>query len=140
MAALQARVGLDSEKWTHEQMARVAWDCFAAARRIDSVEPPIGFDELLDRPFFADPLRRHDIAPITDGAAAIVLAADGRARELRENPAWITGIDHRIESQSLGVRDLADSESSRAAARPPRAAGRTRSTWRRSVRHSPTST
>ena len=53
-------------------------------------------DELLARPFFADPLRRHDIAPITDGAAAIVLAAGDQARELRENPAWITGFEHRI--------------------------------------------
>ncbi len=52
----------------------------------------------MNRPFFADPLRRHDIAPITDGAAAIVLAADGRARELRENPAWIAGFrtPHRV--------------------------------------------
>ena len=124
MAALQARVGIDSEKWSHEQMARVAWDSFEAARRVDSVEPPISFEELLDRPFFADPLHRHDIAPITDGAAAIVLAADGRARELRENPAWITGIDHRIESQSLGVRDLTDSVSTRAAAQTA-AGGRT---------------
>ena len=115
MAALQARVGLESEKWNYEQMARVAFESFAVARRVDSVEPPISLDELLERPFFADPLRRHDIAPITDGAAAIVLAADGRARELRENPAWITGIDHRIESQSLGVRNLTDSASTRAA-------------------------
>ena len=79
---------------------------FAQANRVDSLEPAISVDDLLDRPFFADPLRRHDIAPITDGAAAIVLAADDRARELRENPAWITGIEHRIESPALGVRDL----------------------------------
>ena len=57
---------------------------------------------------FADPLRRHDIAPITDGASAIVLAADDRARELRENPAWITGFEHRIETPVLGARDLTD--------------------------------
>ncbi|MEI7715506.1 MAG: thiolase domain-containing protein [Mycobacterium sp.] len=117
MAALQARVGLDSGKWTEDQMARVAIDSFAAAPRIDSVESGTSVAELLDRPFFADPLRRHDIAPITDGAAAVVLAADGRARELRENPAWITGIDHRIESPSLGVRDLTESPSTRAAAK-----------------------
>lgn len=117
MAGLQARLGLDSGKWNELQMARVAFDAFANARRVDSVEPPISIDDLLDRPFFADPLRRHDIAPITDGAAAIVLAADDRARELRENPAWITGIEHRIESPSLGVRDLTESPSTRAAAR-----------------------
>ena len=32
-------------------------------------------DELLAEPYLADPLRRHDCAPITDGAAVIVLAA-----------------------------------------------------------------
>jgi acetyl-CoA acetyltransferase len=110
-------MGLDTGKWTPEQMARVAFESWAQGRRVDSVEAPISVDELLERPFFADPLRRHDIAPITDGAAAIVLAADERARELRENPAWITGIEHRIESPALGVRDLTQSPSTKAAAR-----------------------
>ncbi|HEY2500553.1 MAG TPA: lipid-transfer protein, partial [Mycobacterium sp.] len=117
MAGLQARLGLDSGKWNFEHMARVAFDSFANAKRVDSVEPAISMDDLLERPFFADPLRRHDIAPITDGAAAIVLAVDDRARELRENPAWITGIEHRIESPVLGVRDLTESPSTTAAAR-----------------------
>lgn len=102
---------------THEQMARVAFDSFTNARRVDSVEPPITVGELLARPFFADPLRRHDIAPITDGAAAVVLAADNRARELRENPAWITGIEHRIESPALGARDITESPSTKLAAK-----------------------
>lgn len=116
MAGLQARVGLDSGKWTDAQMARVAFDSFAQAKRVDSVEASANVEQLLDRPFFADPLRRHDIAPITDGAAAIVLAVGDRARELRENPAWLTGIEHRIESPALGVRDLTESPSTRAAA------------------------
>jgi acetyl-CoA acetyltransferase len=117
MAGLQARLGIDAGKWSESHMARVAFDSFSNARRVDSLEPAVSLDELLDRPFFADPLRRHDIAPITDGAAAIVLAADDRARELRENPAWITGIEHRIESPALGARDLTESPSTRAAAR-----------------------
>jgi acetyl-CoA acetyltransferase len=116
MAGLQARIGLDSGKWTHEQMAQVALDSFGQSERVDSEKQAKSIDELLGRPFFADPLRRHDIAPITDGAAAIVLAADDRARELRENPAWITGIEHRIESPALGVRNLTESPSSKASA------------------------
>lgn len=116
MAGLQARIGLDSGKWTHEQMAQVALDSFAQSERIDSEKPAKSVDELLSRPFFNDPLRRHDIAPITDGAAAIVLAADDRARELRENPAWITGIEHRIETPALGLRDLTVSTSTAASA------------------------
>ncbi len=116
IAGLQARLGLDAGKWTAEQMARVALDAMAAAPRTDSVPPAETVDELLSRPYFADPLRRHDIAPITDGASAIVLAAGDRARELRENPAWITGIEHRIETPVLGARDLTTSPSTAASA------------------------
>jgi acetyl-CoA acetyltransferase len=117
MAGLQARAGLDAGKWTAEQMAQVALDSYAAAGRTDSEEVTGSVDELLARPYFADPLRRHDIAPITDGAAAIVLAAGDRARELRENPAWITGFEHRIETPILGARDLTASPSTAASAK-----------------------
>ena len=116
-AGLQARLGLDSGKWTVEQMAQVALDSMNASSRTDSVEPASSIDELLSRPYFADPLRRHDIAPITDGASAIVLAAGDKARELRENPAWITGFEHRIETPVLGARDLTTSASTAASAK-----------------------
>jgi acetyl-CoA acetyltransferase len=117
MAGLQARFGLDAGKWTAEQMAQVALDSFAASDRTDSEKPAKSIDELLARPYFADPLRRHDIAPISDGASAIVLAAGDKARELRENPAWITGIEHRIETPVLGARDLTTSPSTQASAK-----------------------
>jgi len=116
IAGLQARLGLNAGKWSFEAMAQIALDSFAAAERVDSERPAKSVDELLDRPFFADPLRRHDIAPITDGASAIVLAAGDRARELRENPAWITGFEHRIETPVLGARDLTTSPSTAASA------------------------
>ncbi|ODR04532.1 lipid-transfer protein [Mycolicibacillus koreensis] len=116
MAGLQARVGLDAGAFTAEQMAQVALDAMTAAPRVDSVPAATSVAELLDRPFYADPLRRHDIAPITDGASAIVLAAGERARELRERPAWITGFEHRIETPVLGARELATSPSTAASA------------------------
>jgi hypothetical protein len=53
---------------------------------------------------------------VLDGAAAMVLAVGDRARELSESPAWITGIDHRIEAPALGLRDLTRSPSTRIAA------------------------
>ncbi|KAA0090331.1 lipid-transfer protein [Mycolicibacterium sp. P1-18] len=115
-AGLQARFGLDAGKWTAEQMAQVALDSMNAAGRTDSLELAQSIEELLDRPYFADPLRRHDIAPITDGASAIVLASGDKARELRENPAWITGFEHRIETPVLGARDLTTSPSTAASA------------------------
>ncbi len=117
MAGLQARAGLDAGKWSEEQMAQVALDSFAAGGRTDRHEVTGSVADLLAQPYFADPLRRHDIAPITDGASAIVLAAGDKARELRENPAWITGIEHRIETPVLGARDLTTSPSTAASAK-----------------------
>ncbi len=73
-------------------------------------------EELLAEPMIASPLRKHDCSPISDGAAAVVLAADDLARSVCERPAWITGIDHRIEAHDLGVRDLTRSPSTALAA------------------------
>ena len=60
---------------------------------------------------------------ISDGAAAIVLAAGDRARQLATRPAWIAGIDHRIEPHALGARDLARSISTTQAAAHAHARG-----------------
>jgi hypothetical protein len=59
-----------------------------------------------------------DVPPthVADGATAVVLAAGDRARALCSRPAWIRGIDHRIEAPALGVRDLTRSPSARKAA------------------------
>ena len=117
-AGLQARLGLDSGQVDRraDGPGGAGLHDAAPSAPIPS-SPPRSIDELLARPYFADPLRRHDIAPITDGASAIVLAAGDRARELRENPAWITGIEHRIETPVLGARDLTTSPSTAASAK-----------------------
>ncbi|HEX5945171.1 MAG TPA: thiolase domain-containing protein [Acidimicrobiales bacterium] len=113
LAALQARACLDAGVTTAEEMAEIA----ARSRRAAADNPFAqlqGSDDpavLLKEAEIAAPLRRHDCPPITDGAAAIVLAAGDRARELTAAPAWIRGIDHRIEAHSLGVRDLTTSPS-----------------------------
>ena len=117
LAALQARACLDAGVTSPAEMAAVAARSREAARtnpfaQLQGSDDP---DRLLAEPEIAPPLRRHDCPPITDGAAAVVLAADDRARELAERPAWIRGIDHRIEAHGLGVRDLTASPSTRLA-------------------------
>jgi acetyl-CoA acetyltransferase len=73
-------------------------------------------EKLLAEPYVADPLRAHDCAPVGDGAAVVILASAERARDLCERPAWITGFEHRIDSASLGARDLTQAPSAAAAA------------------------
>ena len=117
IAALQARACLDAGVTTTDEMARIA----ARSRRAAADNPFAQLqgsddaDVLLKEPELASPLRRHDCPPISDGAAAIILAAGDRARSAVERPAWITGIDHRTDGHSIGVRDLTDSPSTRIA-------------------------
>jgi len=73
-------------------------------------------DALLGEPYFCEPLRKHDLPPISDGAAALVLAAGDKARSLSSQPVWVTGMDHRIESHHPGLRDLTTSPSTALAA------------------------
>ncbi len=119
VAGLQARLGLDAGKWTAEDMAEVARRSRAAAKANPNAQlsGDVDVEALLAGEYVADPLRAHDCAPITDGAAAIILARGDRARELCERPAWITGIEHRIDSPAIGSRDLTVSPSTAAAAR-----------------------
>jgi acetyl-CoA acetyltransferase len=46
----------------------------------------------------------------------VILAAEGRAERATARPAWITGIDHRIEAHQLGARELTTSPSTTQAA------------------------
>ena len=73
-------------------------------------------DSLLAQEYIRQPLRRHDVPPITDGAAAMVLATGDRARKLVDRPAYITGFDHRTECHNPSFRALDDSPSTRLAA------------------------
>lgn len=118
MAALQARVALDQGVCTERDMAEVAVRNRANGQHNEFAQLTGEFDveTLLNDPYIVSPLRKHDCAPISDGACAIVLAAGDVARAHCERPAWIRGIDHRIEPHSLGVRDLAASPSTATAA------------------------
>jgi len=108
VAALQARLGIEAGLWSEKDMAEVAARCRTAAvsNPAAQVSGYAAARDLLGAPYVADPLRAHDCAPVGDGAAVVILAAGARARELCERPAWITSFTHRIESGSLGARDL----------------------------------
>ena len=118
IAALQARLGIEAGAWTEAQMAEVAVRSRAAAvtNPRAQLSGQVSAEKLLGQPYVADPLRAHDCAPVGDGAAAVILASADRARELCPRPAWITGFEHRIDSASLGARDLTTAPSAAAAA------------------------
>ncbi|WCO66136.1 thiolase domain-containing protein [Iamia majanohamensis] len=118
LAALQARALIDAGLATEADLAEVAARSRRAAR--DNPHAQVSGDvtaaDMAAKPEVVAPLRAGDVPPVTDGAAAVILVAGDRARDLCENPAWIRGIEHRSDPHYLGVRDLTRSTSARLAA------------------------
>jgi acetyl-CoA acetyltransferase len=107
IAALQARALLGAGRYTERDLAAVV-----CARR-----PGLTVEQALARPYLASPLRAPDCSTTScAGVAAAVLAVEGKATRAAARPAWITGLDHRVESGALGLRDLTVSASTAAAA------------------------
>jgi acetyl-CoA acetyltransferase len=118
-AAMQARSLIEAGKVTERQMAEIAVRTRKAGKDspYSQVTGDFDADELLKGDYVRSPLRRHDLPPITDGACAVVIATASKARELCENPIWITGFAHYTESHYVGMRDLRTSNSTTLAAK-----------------------
>ena len=83
LAALQARALIDAGKGTEAEFASIASrgrrDALGNSKA--QVANDIPADTLLAEEYVVSPLRRHTLPPITDGAAAIVLAAGEKAEQ-----------------------------------------------------------
>jgi acetyl-CoA acetyltransferase len=107
IAGLQARLMLDSGDVTERDLAAIASRSLA-----DAESNPLALRkgqrtvaELLAEPFVNDPLRAHDVPARADGGAAVILATRDVAERVCERPAWIRGIDHRMDMHHFGARD-----------------------------------
>ena len=118
MNALQARMMLDRGLINERDMAEVV----ARSRNNAMLNPlaqlrgAITADDILAEDTYLSPLRKSDCAPISDGAASMIICTVEKAREWAVPYARITGIDHRMETHNIGMRDLTDSKSTRQAA------------------------
>jgi len=119
LAGIQAQALIDAGKATERDFATVV----AASRRNANSNPnaqlsgDFDVDALLAEPYYRQPLRKHDVPPISDAAVAVVMARGDKARSLCDRPAWIRGMDHRIEAHQPGLRDITSSASTTLASR-----------------------
>ncbi len=113
LAALQAQALMDAGRATEDDLAEVAARSRRAAvgNPAAQVSGDVTAADMRALPPAVAPLRAGDCPPVTDGAAAVIMVAGDRARELCERPAWIRGIEHRSDPHYLGVRDLTRSAS-----------------------------
>ena len=66
----------------------------------------ITIDDVLNSEVMAWPVQRLDISPPSDGASALILCSEEKARKLSEEPAWIDGVGWNIDSTMWTNRDL----------------------------------
>ncbi len=116
--AMQARLMLDQGLISERDMAEVV-----ARSRNNALSNPhaqlkgnMSADDVLAEETYLSPLRKSDCSPISDGASAMIICTPEKAREWGVPYALITGMDHRMETHNLGMRDLTDSVSTRQAA------------------------
>ncbi len=105
--ALLARMHMHKFGTNEEQLAEVA-----VKNHLNALNNPyahlrkkISVEEVLSSQRIADPLKLLDCAPISDGAASVVLASEKLAREMTDTPIWIEGSSQASDSISLHNRD-----------------------------------
>ncbi|MCX5852885.1 MAG: thiolase family protein [Deltaproteobacteria bacterium] len=109
-AALQARRYMYKYGITRAQIAEVVVKNLSNARFNPSAHQSgeISIADVLSSPVVAAPIHRLDIAPDTDGAVAVILASEERAKSITDKPVWLLGMGTSYDAHYLGDRDLAD--------------------------------
>ena len=118
-AALQARRYTDKYGITPEQSAKVAVKNRGNARKNPFAQEPmdITVDDVLRSKMLVSPIRLLDARPVSDGAVAMIVAREDKARKLAARPVWILGASNCYETHYLGDRDLAECDALTKAAR-----------------------
>ena len=109
-AALQASQYMQRFGITQEDCARVIIKNLRSALNnpYAQVAGEITTAEVMNSPMWAYPLKEMDVAPVSDGACAVVLASQEKTKALSNKPVWILGVGSCMESHYLGDRDLSE--------------------------------
>jgi len=114
---LLAAAGMQAMRYQHkygitpEQCAKVVVKNRTNGRNNPFVKSANGVTvaDVLKSEMVADPLRALEIKPNpVDGAVAMILAREDKARKITDKPVWITGMGWCYDQHELGYRDLAD--------------------------------
>jgi len=118
-AALQANVYMEKYGLTEEDFARVSVKNHGNAGNNPFAHLPLELtvDDVMRSRKIADPIKLLDCSPVSDGAAALIIADEAYAGRAKTKPVWIKGIAHCADDFFLGDRDLADPRALRDAAR-----------------------
>ncbi len=68
--------------------------------------PDLTVKDVLDSEIMVWPVHRLMVSPVTDGAAALVLASERVAKRMTDKPVWIEGVGWHLDSSYWTNRDL----------------------------------
>jgi acetyl-CoA C-acetyltransferase len=106
--ALHATQHMAKYGTTEEDLALVAVKNhkYGAMNPLAHLQHEINVEQVLDSSVIAWPLKLYDCCPITDGAAALVLASEEKVKELGvEVPVWIEAMGHSSDTANLSKRE-----------------------------------
>lgn len=105
--ALAAQLHMDTYGTTEAQLAAVAVKNHTHSRENPHAhfQRGVTLDEVVCSRMIAAPLRLFMCSPITDGAAAVILASEERARDLTDAPVFITGTGQAVHGFSIAGLD-----------------------------------
>ncbi len=108
--ALQARRYLSRYGITEEECALVSVKNHGNALENPNAQLGIKLtvEEVMQSRTIAAPLKLYDVSPISDGACAIILASEDRAKKITDKPVWVKGVSFCADAYLLGDRDLSE--------------------------------
>jgi len=106
--AIEMNRFMNAHGYTKEEIAQVAVKNKGNALDHPSAQlgAKITVQDVLDSEVMAWPVNRLDVSPTSDGAVALVLAAEHVARRVTEKPIWIDGVGYTLDSAYWTTRDL----------------------------------
>ncbi len=104
--ALVMRYYMNKHNVSREEMA--AWPVLmhenALYNPYAQLKKKITIEDVLKSPIIADPVRLYDASPLSDGAAAVMLASEDIARKLSDTPIYVAGVGNALDSTDLTSR------------------------------------
>ncbi len=112
-AALQAKQYMHTYGVTREQCALAVVKSHRNGKNNPYVTKArdITIEDVLDAKILASPIGELDVHPVTDGACALILAEEKKAKKITDNPVWVKGASNCYDAFYLGDRNLADCDS-----------------------------
>ncbi|MBD3196318.1 MAG: thiolase family protein [Candidatus Lokiarchaeota archaeon] len=72
------------------------------------LQQKVSLEDVLESPMLAFPLKELEFPPFSDGAVAMLIANEEKAKELADTPVWLEGYGSCTDAYYLGHRNMSD--------------------------------